>query len=115
MILPDNYIVETTNSNEAKITFTLQDSLFYLKGHFKAQPILPGVIQLGWAIHFAKELFKISTKNDMPQVKFTQPIMPNDKIVLSVKLNRKMNNFTFEYFLENTGKTASSGKVKIND
>ena len=51
----------------------------------------------------------------MPQVKFTQPIMPNDKIVLSVKLNREMNNFTFEYFLENTGKTASSGKVKIND
>lgn len=115
MILPENYLVEKTSSTEAKIIFTLQESLFYLKGHFKAQPILPGVIQLGWAIHFAKELFKISTKNDMPQVKFTQPIMPNDKIELSLKLNRELNNFTFEYYLENTGKVASSGKVKIND
>ena len=77
--------------------------------------MLPGVIQLGWAIHFAKELFSISTVNNIPQVKFTQPIVPFDKVVLRLKLNAEKKNFTFEYFVENIDKVASSGKVKIND
>ena len=115
MLLPENYLIEKTDTNEAKICFTLKDTLFYLKGHFKEQPLLPGVVQLGWAIHFAKELFSISTANNIPQVKFTHPIVPLDKIEIRLKLNTEKKNFTFEYFIENLHSVASSGKVKIND
>ena len=115
MILPENYLIEKTDTNEAKICFTLKDTLFYLKGHFKEQPLLPGVVQLGWAIHFAKELFSIRTANNIPQVKFTHPIVPLDKIEIRLKLNTEKKNFTFEYFIENLDSVASSGKVKIND
>ena len=115
MILPENYIIEKADQKEVKISFTLKDTLFYLNGHFKSQPLLPGVVQLGWAIHFAKELFCINTVNNLPQAKFTQPIVPEDKVLLTLKLNKDKNNFTFEYFVLNIDKVASSGKVKIND
>lgn len=36
-----------------EITFYLDPDLLWFKGHFAVQPLLPGVAQLDWVMHYA--------------------------------------------------------------
>ncbi len=39
-----------------EITFYLDPDLLWFKGHFAVQPLLPGVAQLDWVMHYAAAL-----------------------------------------------------------
>lgn len=39
---------------QAEITFSLEPEMFWFKGHFAVQPLLPGVAQLDWVMHFPR-------------------------------------------------------------
>ena len=45
------------STQEYVIEFILPQNLFYFKGHFQGRPVLPGFVQISWAIHYAQELF----------------------------------------------------------
>ncbi len=40
----------------AEIVIQLEPELFWFRGHFAIQPLLPGVAQLDWAMHYATTL-----------------------------------------------------------
>ena len=48
MIKPKAYKTEIIDKNTAKVSFKLDADLFYLKGHFEVQALLPGVVQVGY-------------------------------------------------------------------
>jgi 3-hydroxymyristoyl/3-hydroxydecanoyl-(acyl carrier protein) dehydratase len=45
------------NNSILTLNFVLQDDLSYLDGHFTHTAILPGVVQLHWAVHYVKQFF----------------------------------------------------------
>lgn len=82
----------------------------WFEGHFPGQPILPGVVQIGWAAWFAAHW----TGQDTPptvltRIKFKRPIRPD--ALLTLRLQLKPGRIVFE-FLQHTPEglaCASSG------
>jgi len=113
MIKPNDYEVKRIDENSFEVNMNVNPDLFYFKGHFEEQPILPGVVQLGWIYDFCKEILNLDLSGNIPTIKFTAPILPKDNIVLKVVHNTAKNNVTFEYDIQNTKSKASSGRIKL--
>ena len=60
--------------------------------------ILPGVIQVGWAAHFAHALHGLGPGViSMDQVKFKRPILPGARITLTLKPDAAARKLRYEY------------------
>ncbi len=77
---------ENTDSG-ITLQLELQADLVVFDGHFPGLPILPGVAQLEWAVHFGHTL--LGTPNEfqrMDAIKFQKIMQPGEQIELT--LNR---------------------------
>ena len=84
------------NENGAKGTFTFDEKLDFYKGHFKENPITPGVILietmaqiglvcLGIYLTLNEDVSKIAFSSS--EVEFLKPVYPNEKVtVISEKV-----------------------------
>ena len=72
--------------NHAILTLNIPTDLVYFKGHFTEQPILPGVVQLDWAVEYACTVFALTgvTVASVKQLKFSQIIVPEQEVRLSL-------------------------------
>jgi len=95
-----------------RLIYISPDDLFWFKGHFPTQPLLPGVVQLDWVVHYCEKLFAIKpTIEAIDIVKFQMPILPNDNLVLQINWLQESNKLQFTYTVGN--KIASTGKIKL--
>lgn len=68
-------------------------------GHFPDFPILPGVVQLDWAVHYAQEFLQL----DQPvmrveRLKFTCPISPDTPLQLSLIYDAGKSSVDFRFY-----------------
>ena len=68
-------------------SFTIPASHPSLKGHFPGNPVVPGVVILDEIINIVAELKPGYMVSAIPTVKFTQPLLPEQKV--DVTLNEK--------------------------
>lgn len=67
-------------------------------GHFPQVPILPGVAQLDWAIHFAREAFALRTPVlRVEALKFQQVVRPGTRLHLELRLDVARGAVTFAW------------------
>ena len=77
-------IARTESSWAADFTFDADAP--YFKGHFPNFAVLPGVVQLGLAHHFAEAfLHKSFTIGSIKKMKFSRPIVPGEQIHFSLE------------------------------
>ena len=70
----------------------------WFEGHFPQFAILPGVVQIGWAAHFAHELHGLGPGvTSMEQVKFKRPILPGTRLTLMLKPDAAARKLRYEY------------------
>lgn len=65
-----------------EITFYLDPDLLWFKGHFAVQPLLPGVAQLDWVMHYAAALASGYRFHSIQNVKFAAPLLPENTVTL---------------------------------
>ncbi|WP_263079583.1 hypothetical protein [Endozoicomonas sp. Mp262] len=83
--------------------------LAYFKGHFPGNPVLPGVVQTHWAIHFACEyLGTPETIQKLEVVKFQNLILPGMDLVLTLELKA---NGKLQFSYQCDEKRMSSGRI----
>ena len=88
--------------------------LLYFDGHFDAAPILPGVVQVDWAIHYGRRYFDLPPAfKGMNQLKFQQVIGPDSKVELELLHDVAKSSLQFRY-ISPAGPHAS-GRVLFGD
>ncbi|QDX99184.1 hydroxymyristoyl-ACP dehydratase [Pectobacterium carotovorum subsp. carotovorum] len=109
-------VKKTDETSQVELMLQIDPELFWFKGHFTGQPLLPGVAQLDWVMHYATTVLAqgwmfLSIEN----IKFQQPILPGKTLRLVLTWHPGKQQLTFSYtILEGeTERTASSGKIKL--
>lgn len=82
----------------ANFVLKTDTKLLYYHGHFTDNPILPGVVQVGWAVHIATSLFNISaTVSGLKKIKFNRIIQPGGVLHLYLEINRERHRLKYRY------------------
>jgi 3-hydroxyacyl-[acyl-carrier-protein] dehydratase len=82
----------------------------YFDGHFPGVPVLPGVVQVGWAIELARLHLSVAARfRSLAAVKFMRVIQPSADVSLSLAIDADRRELAFEYRL--SGAPCSSGRV----
>ncbi|MDQ5878128.1 MAG: hypothetical protein QG616_391 [Pseudomonadota bacterium] len=86
-------------------------SLDYFPGHFPGFPILPGVVQVDWAIRFARKHLGIpcTAFAALRALKFSAPVLPGTALTLQIAWVPEKQKLDFSY--RDTQRIVSSGQI----
>lgn len=105
---------EQLKSNNIIYFLRVPSDLAYFEGHFKEKPVVPGVVQLNWAVEFAKENFVLQGfVSQAAQIKFTSLLTPNVEVELELEYSPDKSCVTFSY--RGKEQTYSSGRLIFNN
>ncbi|WP_426338112.1 AMP-binding protein [Pseudoduganella sp. S-14] len=86
--------------------------LQYFDGHFDVAPILPGVVQVDWAIHYGRQYFDLPAQfKGMSQLKFQQVIGPEKPVQLELAYDAAKHSLRFSY--SSAAGQHASGRVAL--
>ncbi|MES0301704.1 ApeI family dehydratase [Citrobacter sedlakii] len=94
----------------------LDPSLFWFRGHFAVQPLLPGVAQMDWVMHYATTLLAPGWRfHSIQNVKFQAPLLPDSTVTLTLNWQeaRQILAFSYQRHDGEARHTASSGKIRL--
>jgi 3-hydroxymyristoyl/3-hydroxydecanoyl-(acyl carrier protein) dehydratase len=83
--IPPSRVVESA-PGRVEIDLEIVPELAYFEGHFPAAPVLPGVVQIDWAVHFGKAHLAVrGTFAGLEAIKFRRVIRPGEMVRLSLE------------------------------
>ena len=86
----------------------------WFAGHFPAFAILPGVVQIGWAAHFAHVLHGLGPGVTlMEQIKFKRPILPGAQLMLVLRCDPGARKARYEF--KDAEHSYSSGTLQFGE
>jgi 3-hydroxymyristoyl/3-hydroxydecanoyl-(acyl carrier protein) dehydratase len=91
-----------------RLQLSIPADLAYFNGHFPNCPLLPGVVQVNWAIELGRQhLTFAGTFRELSAVKFTRVIVPGASVVLVLEYSSDKRQLDFAYEVD--GRACSSG------
>jgi 3-hydroxymyristoyl/3-hydroxydecanoyl-(acyl carrier protein) dehydratase len=111
---PDHVVPMTEREQDGIWTLVLRlpPELIHFDGHFPQAPVLPGVLQVGWALALAAPRLGTSMQcREMESLKFQQLLRPCDEVELTLRLDAARGKLHFAYHL--AGAHASSGRLYV--
>ncbi|AHL36825.1 AMP-binding protein [Pseudomonas brassicacearum] len=104
--------VET--DGEWNLQLVVPPDLAYFSGHFPTAPVLPGVVQVDWAMDLGRQLLDLPPRFiGMEVLKFQQLVRPGDHIQLHLRFDRERGKLYFAY--RNATAACSSGRIVLGD
>lgn len=98
------------NGDQVTLTLKAPADLCYFPDHFADFPLLPGVVQIEWVVHWSQHYFALhSAGQRIEQVKFQAPIRPDDTVKLQLQFERTKQRVLFNFDSERG--RHSSGRV----
>jgi 3-hydroxymyristoyl/3-hydroxydecanoyl-(acyl carrier protein) dehydratase len=111
ILLPEIESLERTHDG-LSLRFVVPASLAYFEGHFPDCQLLPGVVQIGWAVELARQHLQLDrTFDSLAGVKFMRVIQPGDNVALHLAIDADNRELSFKYQCD--GQTCSSGRVRF--
>lgn len=106
-------VLEQIETNgEWSLQLSVPPDLAYFSGHFPKAPVLPGVVQVEWALNLGRQLLKLDGAfAGMEVLKFQQLVRPGDEIQLHLRFDAERRKLYFAY--RNDTATCSSGRILL--
>ncbi len=109
--VPEIRATERT-SRGVRLTLWIPAELSYFQGHFHGCPILPGVVQVAWAIAMGQQHIPFTGRfRALNAVKFNRVIVPNTTVTLQLDYNADKQQLDFTYAIE--GSPCSNGTINF--
>lgn len=103
---------EENVDGELHLTLVISGDLAYFNGHFPKTPVLPGVVQVDWAIALGQRLLDQPRRfAGMEVLKFQQLVRPGDRLLLTLRFEAERGKLYFAYTCE--GAPCSSGRILL--
>jgi 3-hydroxymyristoyl/3-hydroxydecanoyl-(acyl carrier protein) dehydratase len=108
-ILHPIILSKVVSENRAEMRLKIPNDLAYFEGHFPDFPVVPGIVQLHWAIEFAQDIFALPhTVAQGNQIKFSHLMRPLEELDLILEHCSLKSVVTYHY--KKDEKTYASGK-----
>lgn len=92
------------------LSLLLPLDLHYFEGHFPQLPVLPGLVQIAWALEFAASRLGTPTHcRRLEMLKFQQLLRPGDRLNLTLEYEAARKRLHFAY--RRDGTDVSSGRM----
>jgi len=86
------------DADAAVLVLPLDPDLVAFDGHFPQAKILPGVVQLDWAIHYARQAFAMPPRFERTDaLKFQHVARPDDQLQLTLGWDAARSVLSFRY------------------
>ncbi len=86
------------SDSHAVLEVSAPANLVYFDGHFTQAPILPGVAQVEWAVHYGRSFFPLPPAfRSMLALKFQHVIQPDAPVRLELQYDATKGQLTFAY------------------
>jgi len=91
-------IAQTRDGDALLLDLFVPANLYYFDGHFPGRPVLPGVVQTHWAVHYGREFFgDLGEFAGLEVVKFQQIITANQQLRLRLEHQPAKGKLYFGY------------------
>lgn len=105
-------VQQRETDGEWQLSLAIPPDLAYFSGHFPGTPVLPGVVQVDWALLLGRSLFALPANfAGMEVLKFQQLVRPGDRIELSLRFEQARNKLYFAY--RSASGPCSSGRIVL--
>ncbi|MDX3774797.1 hypothetical protein QE250_11775 [Chromatiaceae bacterium AAb-1] len=99
-----------TQPCQTELQLHIAADIHYFDGHFPDAPILAGVTQLHWAVHYSKQYYpQLTTVSAVEVLKFQVMIKPDSQLTLLLE-HPKPDIILFSYLQQ--GNKVASGRLK---
>ena len=103
---------QAETEGEWNLQLSVPPDLAYFSGHFPKAPVLPGVVQVEWALNLGRQLLKLpGAFAGMEVLKFQQLVRPGDEVQLHLRFDPERGKLYFAY--RNETATCSSGRILL--
>ena len=104
-------------ADEVVLLLDVPAQIAHFEGHFVEQGVLPGVVQIHWAVHFARSYFSMPPLfKGMDAIKFQAVILPDARVTLTLKYRADKHQLSFSYVGTNAqgdARAHSSGRISF--
>lgn len=105
---------QTETDGEWSLRLAVPPDLAYFSGHFPTAPVLPGVVQVDWALSLGHQLLDLPPRFvGMEVLKFQQLVRPGDEVQLHLRFDRERGKLYFAY--RNDTAACSSGRIVLGE
>ena len=101
-----------TLADGVRLQLWLDPDLPWFAGHFPGAPLLPGVTQIHWVMHYAASLLKLAQPfHGVDQLKFQRPLRPGAECSLRLQWQADKGQLLFQSLLG--AEPASGRRVRL--
>ena len=110
VLLPEVLAVTAQRPESIDLGLRIPRELAYLPGHFPQVAVVPGVVQIQWAVHYARQHLHISDSFDhMEVIKFKELLLPDQHATLT--LDYAPHNGRLQFRVHAGAVEFSSGRI----